>query len=172
LKTVRPGSLAALLGLGACGERLVDPPVVFDEHDAGLVADDTTLVAGLFREQLFLPLHDGDPLPIVFGTQGGTWVMPGVRAQGFEIECMWNGSLTTETGEVVGTIDRVRVRLNRAPDGWLEVTALPIPVIHAAPREQEPVADLYGVGATLQLTLQDGAGTTLTVALDLALTRG
>jgi hypothetical protein len=84
--------------------------------------------------------------------------MPAARAQGMAPNITWTATITTEAGEQVGIIEESTISFNVAPDGWLETTALPVPIIHEAPNQAEPIEDLYGVPATVRLSVTDGEG--------------
>lgn len=150
---------------------LVDPPVDYGDEDIGVVTGDPELDLGVYEEQLYTPIGEGDELRILFGSQGGTWVMPAVRAQGLNLEVDVAATLTTAEEEVVGET-RGTQRLVLATDGWFEIQALPVPVRHEAPNEAEPIDDLYGVEATLRVTLTDPAGTEATASVDIVLGEG
>jgi hypothetical protein len=105
----------------------------------------------------YAALLDGGSCPVVWGTQGGYWTMPTVRTQGIaniaQIEC----SLTVETGERVGYI-KTKAKFFPAGETALEQRQFPIPVYHAAPNEDAPVTDLYGLQGRLGCKVSDTQG--------------
>lgn len=88
-------------------------------------------------------------------SQGGTWVMPAIRTTGIgpipEVECR----IETRSGERVGVVVG-KTHFYLATDGWLEVQAYPIPIVHAAPNQAAPIDNLYGVEATLECEVRGG----------------
>lgn len=156
----RPHLLAlALSAASGCdrvvGYRWVDPPVDIGDHGPDPVTGEPTVALGFYQEQLLDLLHDGDPCPVVHGLQGGTWTMPAVRTTGIgspaEITC----DLETDDGELVGHVVTQQTFV-LATDGWLEVQAFAVPVVHAPPGEMAPIDDLYGVHATLTCGVSAG----------------
>jgi len=151
----------ALLGFG-CGETvlLIDPPVVFDGPDAGMISGDPSIELGKFSEQFFTPLSASGRLPIVAGFQGGTWVMPAIRAVALGSNVVARGEVVlVASGEKVGQIEDPQARLQPTAAGYSELVALPIPIAHAPPRQREPIDDLYGVQARLTVRITDGTRT-------------
>jgi hypothetical protein len=151
--------------------RQVDPAVDYGDNQLTAVTGTPTLEVGYYQEQLYVPLRPGDLLPVVFGTQGGTWSMPAVRSRGVGAPVWLECTLTTLAGERLG---QARAREQPVPtnDGWLEVEVLPIPVTHAPPREADPITDLYGLEATLACSEEDDAARRATISLQLVLKEG
>lgn len=173
-----PRSLFALgvlaVGLGACGEEVVltDPPVEFavrnDSGDAG--PSEPVLTLGVFREQFFTPLAAGDDLPIVAGFQDGLWVMPAIRAVAMTGTIEATARVTVLDGEErVGVLDDAVDRLLRTAEGTSEIVGLPIPIRHAPPNERQPIDDLYGRAARLELTLVDAQEQTADASVEVVL---
>lgn len=165
----------ALLG-PACevvvGVRLVDPEIDLSQLNQDLdITGEPALDIGFYHEQLYEPIDDGDPCPVVHGLQGGTWVMPALRIEGIYPFAGTACLLTIETGEIVGDI-AATTRFFLAPDDKFEVQAFPVPVIHAEPHEAEPIDDLYGLNATLDCTVTDGEGRTGTLIREVVLVEG
>lgn len=168
-------AILALAAAPACGENviLIDPPVTFENTDAGTISGDPAIELGLFDEQFFTPVEPMGPLPIVNGFQGGTWVMPAIRAVALVGLVRATGRVTLDgTGEVVGFIEDPQARLQPTPAGYSELIALPIPIGHAVPNEAAPIDDLYGKTATLVITVVDGNGRTATSTLQVVLAQG
>jgi len=161
---------------GACevvvGYRVVDPYIDLEAMDFDIeITGDPALDLGFYHEQLYEPMADGDACPVVNGLQGGTWIMPALRIEGIypfaDVEC----SLVVETGEIVGEIGAV-TRFYLAKDDRYEVQAFPVPVIHATPREEEEIDDLFGLDATLDCLVIDGEGRTGSLIREIVLVEG
>lgn len=165
-------TLAPLL-LGACerviGYEWVDPPISLGDA-AGGDADGAPphVELGFYEELGYRALRDGDPCPIVFGLQGGTWIMPAVRATGLGGYPRIGCRVETDAGERVGEAT-TQVRLYLATDGALEVQSFPIAIYHAPPRQDEDVDDLDGQRATLSCDLDDLGGRSAGVAVRVVL---
>jgi hypothetical protein len=166
----------ACVALG-CDERVlfVDPPVVYDRPDSGSFdpSAEPSIRLGLFAEQLFTPLLEGEDLPIINGFQGGTWVMPAIR--GIALTGVVQATaevVVTATGERVGVLENERARLQSTAQGFTEIVALPVPVVHAPPAQRDPITDLYGQPATLSITLIDTLGRRATATVGVVLIEG
>ena len=154
------------------GYRLVDPEIDMEALGVDVeITGDPDLDIGFYHEQLYEPLHDGDSCPVVHGLQGGTWIMPALRIEGIYPFAETTCTLTVETGEVVGDISAT-TRYFLAKDDAYEVQAFPVPVIHAAPNEADPIDDLYGLSATLDCTVADSEGRLGAMTLELVLVEG
>ena len=169
-------ALALAFSAGACevvvGYRVVDPPIDLEALNTDIeITGDPALDIGFYHEQLYEPMHDGDACPVVNGLQGGTWVMPALRIEGIfpfaDASCV----LTMETGEVVGQV-AASTRFFLSKDDKYEVQAFPVPVIHAAPYEEEPIDDLFGLSATLDCIVVDADGRTGTLLREVILVDG
>ena len=144
--------LIALVGAALCGcdetvIHWVDPPVKLSGTGSDATSGPPELVVGFSTEDGFAPLDEAPALVVIYGLQGGTWVMPAVRTTGLggypRVAC----HLDTAAGERVG--DAVtQVRLYLATDGALEVQSFPIAIHHAPPRQDEDVDDLAGNSAS------------------------
>ena len=131
----------------------VDPTIVIsDDYYIEPVTGDPTVFLGLYVEQLYQDLNDGDDLPVVWGLQGGTWTMPCIRIVGIASRATVNCSLTMDSGEVVGQV-KAKTNFFLAADGYLEYHSFPIPVTYEI--EELPIDDLYNQEATLQCTVSD-----------------
>jgi hypothetical protein len=162
-------SFAAVIS--GCEERIVfvDPPIELEVRaDAG-GGGDPRLILGIFREQFFTPLQSGGSLPIIAGFQGGDWVMPAIRAVALAGAVDADATVTTADGEVVGILENAQDRLQPTADGLAEIVGLPIPIRHAAPRASDPIDDLYGKMARLDLSLTDNGGTSASERLEVQL---
>ena len=150
--------------------RYVDPPV--DRGDAGQFEPTGTpeVDIGFYVEQLYVPLYDGDPCPIVQGLQGGTWTMPAVRTQGIGTPADVTCSLVTESGVTLGSATSEAHTFYLATDGWLEVQSFPVPV--EPPDDAAGLEALYGQSATLGCTVEDAAGRSATRNVQVVLSEG
>ena len=155
---------------GGCTVVYVDPPVVFDRPDAAVITGDPSIELGLFKEQFFTPLLATDALPIVAGFQGGTWVMPALRAVALQGVVTAVATVTVkDSGELVGRIEDPSTRLQPTVLGYSELTALPIPINHAAPNAMKPIDDLFGKAAVLDMMIMDRAGRSAVTQLEIVL---
>jgi hypothetical protein len=158
------------MGAVACTTVLVDPPVVYDRPDAAVITGDPSIEVGLFKEQFFTPLAATEPMPIVAGFQGGTWVMPALRAVALQGRVTVIATVTIkETGEQVGHLKDSSVRLQPTILGYAELTALPIPIIHAAPNAMRDIDDLFGESAILDMMIMDQNGRSAVAQLEITL---
>ena len=151
--------------------RDVDPAVDYGDRALAEPVGTPTLDVGLYREQLYSPLREGDPCPVVAGPQGGTWLMAAMRTRGVAVQATVECSLQTASGEALGSAQEA-LRFALAPDGWLEVQSFAIPVNHAPPREADAIDDLYGQEATLACTIADGGGRTAVRNIRILLSEG
>lgn len=165
-----------MLLLVGCTERVlfVDPPVVYDSLDAGAIDEgDPAITVGIFEEQFFTPLEPAAELPIVAGFQGGTWVMPAIRAVALRGAVNALGVVVVDaTGEEVGRVEDPQARLQATAAAYTELVALPVPIVHAAPNEMTPITDLYGQMATLSITVTDRTGRTASSVVKVRLVEG
>lgn len=162
---------AALLALTGCGEVvLVDPTVTFSSTTQEGVVGEFGLTLGVYREQLFRPLADGDEVEVVYGFQGGTWMMPALRCTGVTETVTLSARLTLDDGELLGVVPPYDIRLDRTPDGPLDANAIPIPVEREDPAE--PLEDIFGREAELVLELSDRRGSSGTLTIRLTLVEG
>ena len=145
-----------LIGLGlfagslvACSEPPVterieyrDPPVVFDQEDYNeMTTGEPGITLGIYEEQLFRDLEENDDVPVINGSQGGTWVHLSIRVTGVRAD----GLISASLGDV-GSI-RYGLKLTRSPEGFLEAYDIPVPV-----RVSEDELDRL-LGTTLPLTV-------------------
>jgi hypothetical protein len=152
--------LAALTLLGSgcdrvVGFRLVDPPIDVGDAGPAVPSGEPEVALGFYAEQLLDKLRDGDACPIVHGLQGGTWTMPAVRTTGLPSPALVTCDVLTQAGELVGHVEAMQPFV-LATDGWLEVQAFPVPIVHAPPGEALPIDDLYGAHATLTCSVEAG----------------
>ena len=137
-----------VLAFAGCGEREIlyaDHEVFFDyDPEADLASAEKTLAPGIYEEQLFRPLEDGDPLHIVAGFQGGIWIHLSVRVTGLrgrgQIE-----AIIEPGGETAYTL-----RLVRTAEGFLEAYDIPVPVGDRGD-SMDDVSHLFGSDATLTI---------------------
>ncbi len=140
-----------LLLVGGCSdapvERIVyqDPAVVFDQDDYNqAVAGDPGITLGIYEEQLFRELHSGDDVPVIHGSQGGTWVHLSIRVTGLPSD----GLIAASLGDV-GSI-RYGLKLTRSPEGFLEAFDIPVPVRVGG----EELEALFGTTLTLTVSFK------------------
>jgi hypothetical protein len=131
--------------LGACGEPVAPvysdvPTVALTEDDELRAGEQVSITAGVLNEQLFNELEAGDPLHIINGFQGGTWVHVSIRVTGMRSR----GRIDASLGEGVGET-AFELKLIRTAQGFMEAHDIPIPV-------RGDVDDLVGQEAVLQLT--------------------
>ncbi len=163
--------LAALLtsGCGEVTERIVyrDHPVDFDQTDERLdVVGDPGLVLGLFEEQLFSELSDGDDVAIVYGLQGGTWLHLSMRVFGIRPDGQISVSLANDVTEL-GAV-AYPLRLTRSAEGFLEAYDIPIPV---NPPDGEELSILFGQRYTIVISFESGE-VSATASIDVVLIDG
>lgn len=151
---------------------LIDPAVTFSESNEPVVTGEISLTLGMYQEQFFEPLNEGDELPIIFGLQGGTWVMPAIRCTGMAVSVEVTASVVTESGEEVGVLPSDGMRLLPQPDGSLHIEAIPIPIGHPGTASNQPIDDLYGQNAVLTISVLDSGGRRAEAHIDLVLTSG
>ena len=167
--------LSALLWTASCDgvqPILIDPDVTPWEHQgSGVVVPEGELLVemGTYANTLYTPFMEaGSPLVIVNGVQGGEWIMPAVRMVGGESKAVILCSLTTESGEIIGE-SYTTVKLFPAVDGWLEIKFYPVRIKRDEAHALEPLKDLFGLTATLEITVTDDADRVGSASYDVAL---
>ena len=132
--------------LTSCGgEKLIykDHPVEFDQKEANKVwSDERFLKPGIYEEQLFKEVKEGDHVYIIHGFQGGIWVHLSVRLSGVPSRGKIWASLGKEIGEIA-----YEIKLVRTAEGYLEAHDIPVPV----KKEGDALKALYGTTTTLQV---------------------
>ncbi|MCP4502235.1 MAG: hypothetical protein GY822_19935 [Deltaproteobacteria bacterium] len=151
---------------------LIDPEVTFTLREEIVAIGDPGMFLGIYEEQLFRPLEPsgtGTPpeIPIIYGFQGGTWLMPAVRCTGVSQTITFTADLSGPNAEVLGHVPPSRVRLDLTPDGTLDANALPIPVERADP-ENDVIEDLYGQEGHVFIQGVDASGEI--ISLEMAVT--
>lgn len=148
--------LAALIGVhlgilsGGCGQPASD-------HNAELMAPgDPEIELGSRSETSYVPLATDSSVAVIWGAQGGTWIMPVLRVRGIASPMQVTGALALESGELLGDADSTLAL--EAREGWLESARFAVPVQHAPPREFESIEDLYGQMASLSVQAVDTDG--------------
>lgn len=146
----------------------IDPPVDRSGQGSDVVTGDPLLVIGFYEEQLYTELEEEGECPIVHGLQGGTWIMPALRIQGIGSPAATQCRVTLDDGEQVGAAAAVE-DYYVGGDGFLEVTAFPVPINHSAPGAGPGIDDLFGQGAEMWCRVEDEEerGAELTVAVTL-----
>lgn len=132
------------------------------------IEGDPHVELGFYSEQLYAALQDGDACPVVYGLQGGSWTMPAIRTIGIGSPATVECSLTTELGELVGTV-KSKAKFFLTPDGLLEIQSFPIPV---RAESEDPLDDLYGLGATVTCSVRDDHDHTSSVTVQVVLEEG
>lgn len=129
----------------SAAERIIyqDPPVVFDQEDYNRsVAGEPGLTLGIYEEQLFRELTQDADVPVIHGSQGGTWVHLSIRVTGMPAD----GLIAASLGDV-GSI-RYGLKLTRSPEGFLEAFDIPVPV--RVPDDE--LEALFGTKLTLSVS--------------------
>ncbi len=137
-------------GLFGCQERVVyrDHDVEFNEAGSERFwSGQPELIPGLHKEQLFVPLANGDGLGIIHGLQGGTWIHLSVRIGGMPKY----GTIGADLGAEVGAIE-YKIKLVRTAEGFLEAYDIPIPI----KREGAALDALFGSKAVLDVRFSAG----------------
>jgi len=138
--------LLACLSLSACYEEIIymDFPVQFtDVGGSSEWLGEKEMVLGVYEEQLFRGLGDGDAVHIINGLQGGTWVHLSVRVTGLPRA----GVINVVLGEDIGAIE-YNIKLVRTAEGFLEAYDIPVPV----PFEGDELEALFGQTVVLKVS--------------------
>lgn len=148
----------ALCAGSGCGETVyddvyLDHPVEFDDDGSEIVVGEKFMTMGIFEEQLFREIEEGDDVPIIHGFQGGTWIHLSLRIGGMPPD----GRVTVELGDL-GEISYGQ-RLARTPEGFLEVYDIPVPV--RLPEDELEL--LYGQELDLKAEFSSGTDTVSSV---------
>jgi len=126
------------------------------QHHPVFLRDEPEVELGVRSESGYQALGNDASVQVIFGTQGGTWIMPVLRVRGVAASMQVAGTLVLATGEVLGASDLAMSLDNR--EGWLESERFAIPVQHAPPREFDSIADVYGQSAEVTVQATDEAG--------------
>ena len=149
-----------VLVLTACGQVHVDPPINIDEsYYFEPISGDPSVLLGFYKEQLYTELKEGDPCPIIKGTQGGTWTMPVLRTTGIGhrplIECE---IVMSDDGELVGESKGTHLFYENE-DGYLEAAGFGIEIQHFdASEDDAAIDDVYGRPAEMTCNIEDSEG--------------
>jgi hypothetical protein len=101
--SLRPEMLAALaLALGGCTGSC-DDPLVQDICDDPAVGSATSLELGTGGDDAFVPVADGDVVPLIYGTQGSAMIPLALRLRGDVPACLAQESAayTVASGELI-----------------------------------------------------------------------
>ena len=169
-------AIAMLVGLAACELtpviRYVDPPVTVNPRPTFDPDTEPYVELGFYEEQLYGPLKEGEPCPVVHGLQGGAWSMPAIRTLGIApvafIEC---NVVVESTKEEVGYAAQDAI-FYLSVDGYFEQLAFPIPIHHAPPNEILPIDDLFDEVATLHCLVLDTEGRSDSAEISVVLSDG
>ncbi len=159
--------LVGLVALCSCGEPEIrtiykDHPVEFE--DRAVLEEqlgDPELLLGVFEEQLFRTIEEGDDVAIIQGFQGGTWVHLSIQVKALPADGLIEASLG-DLGEI-----RYGLKLARTPEGFLEAYDIPIPVR----RTEEELLDIYGRDYQLEVTFKSG-GKEVSQSINVVLVEG
>lgn len=151
--------------------RYVDPAIVIDEsYFIEPVKGDPTVLLGLYEEQLFDGLEEGEELPVVWGLQGGHWTMPCIRTVGIASRATVDCTVIMDDGEMVGKT-KAKTNFFLTASGYLEYQSFPIPIEHEADAEAE-IDDLYDRPATLDCSVTDDEERGNQLSIGLIVTKG
>jgi len=140
-----------LLGCGGCGG-----PEATEDTSERIAPGEPEVELGSLTNSRYQTLATDPAVPVIWGTQGGTWIMPVLRVRGVASPTQIAATLVLASGEVLGDAE---VSLSLAQgEGWLESQRFAVPVQHAPPHQYDPVDDLYGQSATLSVTVWDDDG--------------
>jgi len=138
-----------VLTLVACGP-------TESEGETNLAPGKPEVELGFVHEGQYLPCEPGSAAPVIWGSQGGTWVMPVLRTRGVASPTRTEVSLTLAEGERLGEFEFV-YELSMTSDAWLETQSFRVPVQHAAPNQFESIEDVYGKSALIEVRVSDDA---------------
>ena len=141
----------ALVGCGGCG----GPPAEGDATER-IAPGEPEVDLGSLTDAGYQTLATDPAVPVIWGTQGGTWIMPVLRVRGVASPTEVVATLVLASGEVLGETE-VRVSLEQR-EGWLESQRFAVPVQHAPPHQYDAIADVYGQSATLSVKAWDDDG--------------
>jgi hypothetical protein len=145
---VRAWLLSCVLPLVACG----DP----NEDEPNIAPGAPEVALGYLRQGEYTACTPGSDAPVIWGAQGGTWLMPVLRTRGVASPTRVEASLTLAEGERLGQFEFV-YELSMTDDAWLETSLFRVPVQHAPPHQFESIADVYGKSAVLEVRISDDA---------------
>jgi hypothetical protein len=163
--------LLAIIGLiffgitTSCMERTIylDYDVIFEDvSSVNQWVGDPVLIPGIYEEQLFNEVEEGDDLYIIHGFQGGIWVHLSIRVGGLDS----SGVIYAKLGDDIGEI-YYNIKLVRTAEGYLEAYDIPVPVSYA----EEELQSLYDTESYIQIQYTSG-DETLTVTRTIMLREG
>ncbi len=165
-------SFLAIAGaLGACDTettiRYVDPYVEHEVAAVATVTGEAELDVGMFHEQFFDALSEGEDMPLIHGFQGGVWIMPALRIQGIASPATVSVALDVIGGSRICEAES-KANFLLATDGWLEIQAFPARVDYATWK----IHELYGLDAVLEVSVTDEDGRSDQVSLQVHLIEG
>lgn len=102
---------------------------------------DPEITPGIYEEQLFSPVEEGDDMHVIHGFQGGIWVHLSIRVNGMRSL----GRIYAALGDD-GAIGETSydLRLSRTPEGFLEAYDIPIPVSYRGDDLPGYLESIYG----------------------------
>jgi len=152
--------LACGVVLIACGEP--------HQAEPNIAPGKAQVALGYLHEGEFSACETGSDAHVIWGAQGGTWVMPVLRTRGVASPTRVEASLTLTDGERLGEFE-FTYELSMTSDEWLETELFRIPVQHAPPDQFESIADVYGQSAVVEVRISDdeerSADLSLTITL-------
>ena len=155
--------LPCVLTLVACG----DP----HENEPNIAPGEPQVELGYLKQGQYTACAPDSDAPVIWGAQGGTWVMPVLRTRGVASPTRVEAWLTLTDGEQLGEFEFV-YELSMTPDDWLETKSFRVPVQHAPPNQFESVADVYGKSALIEVRVSDDADRSADFSLTLTLVEG
>ena len=137
----------------SCIERTIylDYDVIFEDTQSfNTWEGDPVLIPGIYEEQLFDEVEEGDELYIIHGFQGGIWVHLSIRGGGLYRA----GVVYAKLGDDIGEID-YNIKLVRTAEGYLEAYDIPIPIGY----DEDQLEMLYNTETYLEIQYTSGEET-------------
>jgi hypothetical protein len=151
-------AFAALPGLACSGG---------DSNAEACAPSAASLEIGWLDSGSFSAFESGNAIAVVHGVQGGTWVMPAIRFSGVTSGGSLSGTMTLDSGVLLGESHRPNVRLVNAADGSALLQSFPVPVGTAA--GSPDVSEVNGANALFVVTYEDSACGQVELALPVVL---
>ncbi|HEU5077248.1 MAG TPA: hypothetical protein VFU02_23815 [Polyangiaceae bacterium] len=142
-----------------------------NQTEPNIAPGEPQVALGYLQHGDYIAWEPGSDAPVIWGAQGGTWLMPVLRTRGVASPTRVEASLTLSDGEQLGEFEFV-YGLSMTPDEWLETQLFRVPVQHAPPHQFESVADLYGKPALIAVHVSDDAARSADLAFVITLVEG
>ena len=113
-----------------------------DVHQQAFLAVEKHMALGVYEEESFREIDEGDAMQIIDGLQGGRWVHLSVRVTGLPR----SGNIVVQLGDDIGVAD-YSLKLLRTAEGFLEAYDIPIPI----PFEGEELEALFGMPVQIKV---------------------